>query len=393
MRASIRTEAENIVAGLKADLSAAQDREDSLEAALKDLEGKALDQSRGEMRVQRLEREATASRSIYDSFVARLKETSEQAGLQTPDARFLTRASLPTRSDSRLAIVSLASVAGLLAGFGLVFLLEKLNNTFRSQTDVETKTGLAVLGSIPRVRRGRGLAQLLARLNDGSVPVLSEAVRHLRTSVFYSNIDQPPKVILMTSSVPAEGKTTTAMLLAIASQQMERSAVVVDCDFRRRTIGSLYDVEANRPGLLAVLDGTTSVSEAVHIQPGSCVHVLAPEGEYLQVNLADIFASKRFKKMIEELRLRYDLVVLDAPPVLVVSDALILAPVADAIVYMVRWNRTPQDVVAEGLRVLNSVHAKVSGVCLSFVKPRQASSYYIDKSYYRLKKQKTRTSA
>jgi len=287
-----------------------------------------------------------------------------------------------------LRSVALASIAGLLAGVGLVFLLEKLNNTYRSHTDIEAKSGLAVLGSIPHVGRRRRLGKLMDKVTTESDPALSEAVRNLRTSVFYSNIDQPPKVIMLTSSVPAEGKTTTAMLLAIASQQMERSAIIVDCDFRRRTLGSLFEFDADRPGLLGVLEGSSPVSEAVYREPKSGVHVLAREGAHMQNNSADIFASKRFKKMIEELRVRYDLVIIDTPPVLAVSDARILAQVADAVVYLVRWNKTPQEAVTEGLRVLASVHAKVAGVVLSFVNHRQSTNYYIDKRYYRLKKQK-----
>ena len=180
-----------------------------------------------------------------------MKETSEQAGLQTPDARFLTRALVPQNSDilRRLMTIAVSGIAGLAIGAGIVFLLEQLNNSFRKSGEIEERTGLSVLASIPNagkateaVRPDRGF------LEGHGFRTLRRPCRNLRTSITYSNIDQPPKVVMVTSSAPSEGKTTTAALFGITSAQMGRSAIIVDCDFRRRSFGAIYPGKSGAPG-------------------------------------------------------------------------------------------------------------------------------------------------
>ena len=384
---NIRSEAELITAAMSQEVETAKAREAAVEESLRDLEARALDQSQAEMRLQRLEREALASRSIYDSFVSRLKETSEQAGLQTPDARFLTRALVPQNSDilRRLITIAVSGIVGLATGAGIVFLLEQLNNSFRKSGEMEERTGLSVLASIPNVGKRRKPSELIADFSKDMDAGLSEAVRNLRTSITYSNIDQPPKVVMVTSSAPSEGKTTTAALFGITSAQMGRSAIIVDCDLRRQSFGAIYPGTSESPGLLAVLEGTVAVADAVFSDEGTGIHILKSEVEgQMPGNPADILASKRFRKLIEELRIRYDMVILDTPPVLAVTDARILAPMADAVVYMVRWNATSQDAVLEGLRILRSVNSRIAGIAFSFVNPKHAE-HYVSSDYYKTK--------
>jgi capsular exopolysaccharide synthesis family protein len=185
-----------------------------------------------------------------------------------------------------------------------------------------------------------------------------------------------------------EGKTTTAMLAAIASRQMGRSAVIIVCDLRRQTLSSIFPTDVERPGLFAVLEGTASLDDAVYKEPETGLHVLVPgranEGHG---NPADILASQRFQKLINELRARYDLVILDTPPTLVVTDARIVAQFADAVVYLVRWDHTRKGAVVEGLRELASVNANIAGVALSLVSEARAASFansdYLYKQSYR----------
>lgn len=390
LQRNMQAEAANIVAGLAGDLEALREHEARLEAQLADLEARAGDQSRAEMRLARLEREAEASRTIYESFLNRMKEASEQAALQTSDARFLTRASPPDSSDTRLRqiIVLLGGVGGIGLGIGLVFLLENLSNTFRSPAEVEKETGLAVLAAVPQAGRRKRPQELMTYLIRKPNSTLAESVRNLRTSILFSSIDRPPKVVMFSSSLPMEGKTTTAMLMAMTSRQMGRSAVILDCDLRRRTLGSLFPAAEERPGLLAVLEGTTALDDAVYKEPETGLHVLAPgKSEANQGNPADILASHRFQKLIDELRARYDLVILDTPPTLVVTDARVIAQHADAVVYLVRWDHTRRGAVAEGLRELATVNARIAGIALSLVDESRASSFahsdYLYKKSYR----------
>lgn len=387
---SMRAEAATIVAGMAGDLEALRAHEASLQAELTQLEARAGDQSRSEMRVARLEREAEASRVIYESFLNRMKEASEQAALQTSDARFLTRAAPPESSDTskRQFIVLFGGIGGIALGVGLVFLLENLSNTFRSPTELEKETGLPVLATIPKAGRRKRPQELMTYLIGKPNSALAESVRNLRTSVLFSSIDRPPKVVMFSSSVPMEGKTTTAMLMAMTSRQMGRSAVILDLDLRRRTLGTVFPDAEARPGLLAVLEGTASLDDAVFKEPDTGLHVLVSgQSEMGTANPADILASQRFQKLIDELRARYDLVILDTPPTLVVTDARVVAQHADAVVYLVRWDETRRSTVTEGLRELGSVNAPIAGLALSLVDESRASGFansdYLYKKSYR----------
>jgi capsular exopolysaccharide synthesis family protein len=387
---NIMAEAGNIVAALAGEVEAMQAREASLEAELARLEGRASQQSQAEMRLSRLEREAEASRTIYENFLNRLKEASEQAALQTSDARFLTRASTPDTPDNatRRLLVVLGGLGGIAAGVGFVFLLELLSNTYRNPTDLESDTGLPVLAAIPHAGRRKRPRDLITYVLRKPNSTLAESVRNLRTSILFSNLDRPPKVVMFSSSLPEEGKTTTAMLAAITSRQMGRSAIIVDCDLRRQTLASIFPEEAERPGLLGVLEGSSSIDDAVFKEPETGLHVLAPgRAAAHHGNPADILSSQRFQKLIDELRARYDLVILDTPPALVVTDARIIAQIADAVVYLVRWDHTRKAAVQEGLRELASVNAKVAGLALSLVSEARAANFansdYLYKQTYR----------
>jgi len=381
---NIDYEVERIAAAIESDLAAAIDAEQALVAELRTLETKALEQSRAELRLQQLQREATADRAIYDAFLARMREISEQSNLQTSDARFLSRASIPARPDTlpRRMVVLLTGGAGLVLGAGLAFLLEMMNATFRRPGEIEARTGLPVLAAIPlagkRRKPGEVIAQLLQRPNTA----LAESIRNLRTSILFSNLEQTPKVVMFTSSLPGEAKTTTAMLTAITSRQMGKSAVIVDCDLRRRTLANIFAGKRDRPGLLAALEGRVPLAEAVFEEAASGLHVLTIEpGAPTPANPADMLAAPRFAEMIAELKARYDLVILDTPPVLVVSDARIVARLADAVVYLVRWNHTRRASIAEGLRELGSVQAPIAGMAITLVREAQAAQY-IDNDYY-----------
>jgi capsular exopolysaccharide synthesis family protein len=307
-----------------------------------------------------------------------------QASLQTSDARFLTRADPPQSPDtaSRRRIVLMAALGGMVAGAGLAMLLERLTDTFRSPADLAARTGLPVLAAVPQsgsLRRPRDLLRKYLGKPNGA---LAEAVRNLRTSILFSDPADPPKVVMFTSSVPGEGKSTTAMLVAVTSQQMGRSAIVVDCDFRRRTLSHILSPESDRPGLVALLEGRLGIDEAVMVEPESGVHLLAQgPTEREDGSPADVLASPRFAALINDLRSRYDLIVLDTPPVLVVTDSRVLARLADAVVYLVRWDRTGRNAVQEGLRELASIKARFAGVVFTLVNEARAAKH-VDNEYY-----------
>ncbi len=393
LRSSIRTEANRIVEASRFEWKAAQTQEVAIEQDVKTLEVTAREQARQEISIRQLEREAQASRVLYQNFLARMKETSRQEELQSADARILSPAQPARRpnyqAENRTIVLGLA--LGAMSGLGIIFLLEQLNNTFRTSGQVEDLTGETVLGTVPTIGSKIRRRDVIRNFREKPKSSLAESVRLLRTSILFSNVDSPPKVVLFTSSVAEEGKSTTAMLIALTSQQMGKSAIIVDCDLRVPALARLLDAKDKKPGLLSVLEGREKLEAAVFEEPETGLHVLMtkPGEPRSNINAADTLSSKRFHQLIEDLKERYDLVILDTPPALIVADANILSRIADAVVYAIRWNRTPRNAVLEGIKELRATNAPLAGVVLTRVNESKASKYsYGSQSYYRGRKNK-----
>lgn len=387
-RSQIIAEAQKIVAATENDLIAAQEREAALIDQVRELEQKAFSQAADEVTLRQLEREALASQALYENFLSRLQEANVQEDLQSADARILSPAEIPlfAQSQRQRRTMLLTLFLGAAIGVGIVFLLDYLNNTFRSPLQLEDMSGMAVLGTLPMIGTRMKRMAILEHLKDKPNSALAESVRNLRTSVLLSNVDSPPKVVMFTSSVPQEGKTTSAMLMALTSRQMGKSAIIVDCDLRIPALASMLKEKDDRPGLLSVIAGVALVEEAIYEEPTSGVHILTTRvhARRSSVNAADVLSSKRFAELIANLRKSYDLVIIDAPPVLVVTDARILSKLVDAIVYAVAWDKTPRGAVLEGLKELRSVNAPVVGHVMTLINEARATRYAYDGyNYYK----------
>lgn len=388
VQSNIKEEAGRIVSAADIDLRAAQAQEASLVEEVRRLEQKALEQSREEVRLRQLDREAEASRVLYENFLGRLQETSEQEDLQQADARVLSPAEQPLypEGQAKRRTLMLATILGGLVGVGLVILLDRLNNTFRSPSQLEDLSGENVLGVLPAIGSRMKRSDIIAHFRDKPASSLAESVRNLRTSILFSNIDEPPKVVMFTSSVPREGKSTSSMLVAMTSRQMGKSAIIVDCDLRLPALARLLNADDGQPGLISVLEGATDLDEAIFKDPDTGLHVLMTRsGERSKnINAADILSSKKFEELIDQLSAKYDLVILDTPPTLVVTDARIISKLADAVVYAVRWDSTPRGAVLEGLKELKSIDAPMAGVMMTLINEEKASRYsYEGYSYYK----------
>jgi capsular exopolysaccharide synthesis family protein len=227
---------------------------------------------------------------------------------------------------------------------------------------------------------------VIGQFKENPKSALAEAVRSLRTSILFSRVDNPPKTVMFTSSVPREGKSTTSMLVAMTSRQMGKSAIIVDCDLRLPSLARLLPENDGDAGLLSVLEGSAKLEDAIYRDKDTGLDVLMtrPSEPRSNVNAADILSSQKFNDILKELQSVYDLVVLDTPPTLVVADARILARHVDAVVYVVAWDRTPRGAVIEGIKELKSVDAPLVGVCFTMLNEGRAARYSYDGySYYR----------
>jgi len=334
------------------------------------------------VQLRQLKREAEASRLIYEFFLARLKETSVQQGIQRPDARVLTEAEAPVSpsAPNREATLAMGGGGGVLLAVILAILFERMNNTFRSSEELERRSGQPVIGSIPMApfsRRRTLLKYLIEKPTSG----FAEAIRNLRTSVLLANVDDPPQVIMVTSSLPSEGKTTCCIALAQISRAMGKKVLVLECDIRRRTFRDFFDLP-ERGGILSVLSGAGTAEELIVHDEGSGLDILP--GEQSSVNAADIFASHRFADFIVEMRRHYDFILVDTPPVLAVPDARVIGKISDAAIFCVRWNKTSRSNVIEALRFFRQINIKVAGLVLSQINVNKMARYgYANYSYYK----------
>lgn len=329
--------------------------------------------------LQELERETEATRVLYETFLTRLKETTVQEGVHQPDSRILSEATEGVMVSPRKArILALSMILGIIAGSAIVLMREMAQNTYRTAEDLEQTTGISVLGQIPRIP-ARGRPETVAYLATKPTSAAAEAVRNLRTSVLLSNVDNPPKVIMSTSSIPGEGKTTLAIALAQNLAGLDKRVILIEGDIRRRTFGEYFPKAKEKGGLLSVITGKMPLEQAVWREPNGRIDILM--GERSTINAADVFSSEAFRSLIDTLRDSYDYVIIDTPPVLVVPDSRVIGQHVDAIFYSVNWDSTKRTQVQEGLRQFQMVNLRVTGMVLSKIDPKGMKRYGYGERY------------
>ncbi|KMK63835.1 polysaccharide biosynthesis tyrosine autokinase [Puniceibacterium sp. IMCC21224] len=380
IRQSFDARLEQVVTRATLEVQRAENQLAALTASQADLEAQLDSQSNDLITLQQLTREAEASRLLYEYFLARLKETSAQQGIQQADSRIISDAVPPSSAASprKSLILLISAVLGAIAGMALVLLRELRHDSFRTADTIETTTGYPVMGQVPMLP-SRRRKDAIRYLSERPTSAAAEAVRNLRTSVLLSNVDNPPQVIATSSSLPGEGKTTLSLALSQNLAGMGKKVLLIEGDIRRRVMSTYISDDANtRTGLIAVLTGQQTLSETVIHDETVGADILL--GGKSSVNAADLFSSDRFHALLDEARKTYDQIIIDTPPVLVVPDARIIAQVADALLFAVKWDSTSQSQVIEALRMFESVNHPVSGIVLNQISPRGMKRYgYGDK--------------
>ncbi len=295
----------------------------------------------------------------------------------------ISRAALPDEPTypRRKLIFGVALVSALLAGSLAVFGLEGLDNTFRSSEQIEDLVGLPTLGLVPAIvgldkRNGSPQDYVLDNPNSP----FGEALRSLRTAMLLTSMGSPPKTILVTSSIPSEGKTSIAMCLARIHARSGRRTLIIDCDVRRPRLHELTGV-ANQSGLSDVLLQHRELNEVVLLDERSGAYFVTAGGPV--PDPAALLASERMRRLLKEVASRFDLVIIDSPPVLSVSDARVLSQMTDKTVFLVHWGSTRRHDVMMGVKQLIEAGADVAGLVLSRVNVRKHARYgYRDSGYY-----------
>ncbi len=375
----ITQEANNALRSLGDEVTAARAKESSLRTTLTSLTHSTTEQDKAQVQLAELQREAQANKALYEDFLSRFKQTSVQQDVQQADARIVAEA-VPPRVPSfpnKSLYLNIALAVSLSVGVLLAFVLEQIDNGFRTSDQVEKTLGLATLGMVPNLAMGRKPHEVVVA---EPVSLYSEAVRSVRTALRYSDVDDPPKVVLVTSSLPNEGKTVFATSLARSVARSGSRALLIDCDLRRPGVAKLLRSKETR-GLVDLFDGSAPVESLVQVDEGSGMHYIPAAGG--TANPQDLLGSQHMRAFLEQMRSRYDLIVLDSPPVLVVSDAIILSHIVDTTMYIVRWEKTPRHVVAGAIKIMRTNGGDMAGAVLSRVNTRKHAAYgYGDSAYY-----------
>lgn len=318
-----------------------------------------------------LEREVDINQQLYDSFFTRLKETDELGGLESANARVLDTALpsyTPSKPNKKLFIAA-AFVLSLSFGIALAIVMETLNSGIRSVDDVEKKLGQRMLGLIPWLAHKKKTDLPIRTFFDGKKHQFAEAVRTLRTSLSLLNIEKENQAILVTSSVPKEGKTTVSINLAFALGQLDKT-ILIDADLRRPSIGKQFNIPSYQPGVANLVLKSHSFEECLVRDEESNIDILS--AGTIPSNPQELLADKGFDELITKLKSEYKYVVVDTAPTQAVSDSMIVANSCDSVIYVVRADSTSDKVINNGLSRFLQVGHRLDGVVLNQVNLRKS---------------------
>lgn len=318
-----------------------------------------------------LEREVDINQQLYDSFFTRLKETDELGGLESANARVLDTALpsyTPSKPNKKLFIAA-AFVLSLSFGIALAIVMETLNSGIRSVDDVEKKLGQRMLGLIPWLAHKKKTDLPIRTFFDGKKHQFAEAVRTLRTSLSLLNIEKENQAILVTSSVPKEGKTTVSINLAFALGQLDKT-ILIDADLRRPSIGKQFNIPSYQPGVANLVLKSHSFEECLVRDEESNIDILS--AGTIPSNPQELLADKGFEELISKLKSEYKYVVVDTAPTQAVSDSMIVANSCDSVIYVVRADSTSDKVINNGLSRFLQVGHRLDGVVLNQVNLRKS---------------------
>ena len=402
-RRGLRGEISNIVRGIESNYSAARAREDSLEKEAKSQQERALSLKEVGVEYAVLNEEVVVNRGLYENVLKRLNETNVANDLAASNMQIVQRAQLPMMPSSPnwTRNMMIAAVLGLMLAVAVGFFLEYMDSTVNTPQGVWAAVSLSTLGVVPH------LQSLPGRYRSGPVPgpvpkyleqsnkpgeampkelvmardqlsLTAESYRTIRTALLLSKAEHPPKVILLTSPAPGEGKTVTTVNLGAALAQSGQSVVVVDADLRKGRCHKLVNVP-NQPGLANVLTGQVSLRGAMKETSVPNFYIVPRGG--LPPNPADLLMSRKMQEVLNDLRNSFDFVLIDSPPTIAVSDAAVISAFCDGVLLVFHGQKTTAQSARQAVERLDSIHATLLGVILNGVDIRNPD--YVDyRSYY-----------
>lgn len=387
---------QRIVKNIETQFQVARKREEDLRMALSQSKGETIQQNRESTELNLLKQKVETDRKNYEDLLNRLRQAEVESDFRPANMRIVQSAEVPITpvKPNKLLNIGLSLLIGLSLGIGMAFFVEYLNNTINTAEDIERIVQLPALGAIPSLQSlqkkrliGRGpsestaLATTQSELVSGheSISSFSESYRALRTSLLLSSAEHAPQTILVTSSHPAEGKTTIVANTAISLAQTGARVLVLDADMRRPRCHKILSMK-NDTGLSTYLSREIGIDKVIQEHETPNLHVMTAGP--IPPNPSELLSSLKWRVLVSELEANYDHIIIDSPPVIHVTDALIISPYADGVVLVVKGGQTPREAVLRAKQALYDVNAKIFGVVLNGVDLNSESYYYNYKYSY-----------
>src|ERR1700741_3157870 len=399
IEALIDNEKNNILETRGNDYNAARQREGLLNEALNEQKAEVNVMAQSLVEYNILKRDAEANKTMYDGLLTKLKEANISAGLKSSNIRVVDPAMVPSHPSrpAKARNIGLSFLVGLVGGIGLALLREYLDNTVKTPDDIENLARLPALAVVPAFTNQDGAGRRVRFLGGASsnghekrielvaqhLPKsqMSEAFRALRTALLLSQADHPPQVLLVTSALPREGKTTAAANLAVTLAQLGDRTLLIDADLRKPGVGRLLNLtDGKYAGLSSYLAGVSSLDLVTVPHPAIPNLVAIPTGP-VPPNPADLLSSHKLADAIRQLRSEYKFIVIDSPPIMAATDAVIVSVKTDGVLLVVRSGETPKEAFTRTRDLLTSVKCHLLGVVLNAV-DSTAPDYYYSYRYY-----------
>ncbi|WP_170423849.1 GumC family protein [Ruegeria arenilitoris] len=373
---TIDSELQRRVEEMRGDVIVTTNRENALREQIAVVSERADSLAKASVRLGQLERTANATRLVYENFLSRFKETSAQADFQLPEARVIGRAEVPTvPSGPRKTLhIIVAFVFGLSAAIGFVFLRNLIRAPINTANELQDLTHRRNLALLPYVRHfGHKYKWLRREIAGTEHSSFMENVRTIRTSLFALGKARQPKVIMVTSSVPAEGKSSLCCALARTISATNSSVLLLDADLRHPDVRKALALPSDGACLVGYLNGEEKLKDLPVRSELAGADVISPSVE--SVNAADLLSSNQFAGLLNRMSARYDVVVVNAPPVLYLSDAVLLTKHADTTILAVRSGKTPAKVVSNSIARLEEGGRPVFGTVMTMVRRGDAAAH------------------
>jgi capsular exopolysaccharide synthesis family protein len=376
-----RAEMDRIVISTKNSYDLARTKVRDIRKMLEETKAELLDMNERFIQYTILQRDNDSNRAVYDALSSSIKKTDVTAQSMDVKIWVMKKAQLPQSPShpNKQKELILGLLLGIVGGISVIFFLEYLDNSVHSGREIEERYNLTVLGTVENLSGKKH--RIESYILEHPLSPLAESYRLIRSGLLLSTPEQPPKIILITSMVQQEGKTTTAKNLAHSLAQNEKKVLLIDCDMRRPRQHSMFGL-SNAYGLSNYLAGTVDPEQPlIQAIPESPLFLIS--SGTIPPNPAELLSSQRMQLLLEEMRGQFDFILLDSPPVQQVTDSLMLGPLADGTIVVIRAGKTTYEMLDSGIKKLRESRSRILGLVLNRLKKKNADKgYYGYYSYY-----------